>query len=811
MRNLLRAFVRQPGFHGAVLLTLGLGIGATTAVFSLLNAVVLRPFPYPEPDQLIRVKSFSPHTSGFNNNVSIPDYEDFTREANTLAATAQYVAFENVISGTGAGPAQAVYMAFVTPSLFSLLGAQPHIGRFFTDANNVRSGDTNVVVLSHALWRGRFGEDPNVIGRAIQLRGATYTVSGVMQPDFRFPDRADVWVPLMARVAAYNNPAYWNREARAYSMLARLKPGISLDDAASELRALSGELSRRFPDSNRDIEARVVSLRESEAGHLRPYVLMLTAAVLLLLLIACVNVANLMLARAAARQRETVIRAAIGASWRHIVAQLLSQSLTLSLLGGLLGCVFAYLALLWLPKLLPAGELPFWLRFDIDWRVLLLSLASAALTGILFGLAPAWQSRRLDLNDVLKEGAKGSASSGNFLRRCLVVAEVALSLTLLAAAAFMTQSFLRLQNVDLGIQRDGLVDVYVQRFVPNLTPETRDKEYSRSYRRIVAELRQIPGVASAASGGDIPVFRHPEERPIDQIHVRGEAAADVSHQLSIQGADVGPGYFATLGIPLKEGRDFREADDRSAPFVAIVSERTAAKLFPGRSAIGQQIRWGKATATNPWHTIVGVCGNTKWQATEQLPGYEMFYSYRQYAPFPNHLLLRTQVPAETLYPRIREIVRQAAPDMAVISVQTMNENLEQALWQRRLWGYLLAVFATLALILAAVGLFSVLSYLVTQRTREIGIRLALGSPVSGVRALILRDGLSLALLGCVIGIFLALATAQSLATLLLGVSSWDVPTYAFASLAMLAVAALATAIPAWRATRIDPIIALRQE
>ena len=388
----MRNFLRRPGFALIVLLTLTLGIGATTAVFSLLNAVVLRPFPYPEPNQLVQIRSFSPHTSGFNNEVSIPDFEDFRREAKSFSATAQYVAFPNVIAGQG--PAQAIYMTFTSPELFSMLGAKPHIGQFFGPSNNVRGGDLKVVVLSYDLWRSRFGSDPGVINRVIQLRGESYTVMGVMQSGFRFPDRADLWVPLMARVAAYNSPAFASRDSRAYKVLARLKEGQTQTAASEEMRGLSAELARRFPDTNRDIEARLIALRDIEAGHLRPYVWMLTAAVILLLLIACVNVANLMLARAAARERELTIRAAIGASWGHLVKELLTEALSLSLLGGLLGCGFAYVSLQLLSSLMPQELIPYWLTFDLDWRVLLLSLLAATATGILFGLAPAWQARK---------------------------------------------------------------------------------------------------------------------------------------------------------------------------------------------------------------------------------------------------------------------------------------------------------------------------------------------------------------------------------------------------------------------------------
>lgn len=807
-----RELTRNPGFYSTVLLTLALGIGATTAVFSLLNAVVLRPFPYPDPDQIVRLKSVSPHTSGFNNDVSVPDFEDYQRELRQFSEFALYVSFPNVISGTE--QAQAVQMAFATPGLFPLLGARPHLGAFFDNSHNTRGGNNRVVVLAHDLWVSRFGSDGSVVGRVIQLRGEPYTIIGVMQPGFRFPDRGDVWVPLMARLAAYTSTAYSSRDARAYRMLARLKPGASFTAGAAEVQAVSTQLASRFPNTNRDIEARLVSLREAESGQLRPYVFMLTAAVLLLLLIACVNVANLMLARAAAREREISIRAAIGASWGHIVRQLLSESITLSLIGGILGCLLAQAALTAIQSLLPSETLPYWLRFDLDWRVLILSFATATLTGILFGLAPAWQSRSLDLNSVMKEGAKGSSAGSaqaRFLRRGLVIAEVAVSLTLLVAAGLMIQSFLRLMQVDLGFDRSHLVDVYAQRFVPNLTAETRDLAYSAQYQRIVSQLRQIPGVTAASAGGDVPVFRHPEERLIDQIHVRGEAAREVSHQIPIQGADLAPGYFATMGIPLIEGRDFTEADDRSKPFVAIISQRTAALLFPGRSAVGQQIRWGKASETNPWHTIIGVCGNTRWQATEQRAGYEMFYSYRQYAPFPVHFLLRTNLAPDQLYPQIRQIIASTVPDMAVISLQTMEENLAEALWQRRLWSYLLGIFAFLALLLAALGLFSVMTYLVTQRSREIGIRLALGSPIRFVYGMILRDGLTLASLGCLAGLLLAAFSAQALASFLLEITPWDLPTFAGVTALLLLVATLATALPAWRASRIDPINALRQD
>lgn len=808
---LLRMVRNQPGFYLVVLATLALGIGATTAVFSMFNAVLLKPFPFPDPDQLYRIRAVSSRTSGFNNEMSIADFKDLERSNPCFAALAQYTSFSNTIAGVG--PAQSVKITFTTPGLFSMLGARPHIGRTFTTDEDRTGGNIHVAVLSHGLWQSRFGGDPNVLNTTVRLRGESYTIIGVMPKGFLYPDRTEVWVPLMARIAAYKDPYYQARDTRVYSVLARLRPALSISNTTQALNQFAQAMRTQFPDTNRDIEFSLTSLRDIESGTLRPYLIMLSSAVILLLGIACVNVANLMLTRATARQREFAIRSALGGSRGSLISQLLTESVSLSLLGAVFGLAGAWGFLNLLPRWIPV-DLPFWLNFEMDWRVFLFAILAAGLTGIFFGLAPALEASNTDLADVMKQGAKGSSAGTagiRMLRNGLVVSDIAISLTLLILAGLMLQSFLRLQSVDPGIRTTALLDIEALRFVPNLDAPGRDVAYAQTYRRITDQLRQIPGVISASNGGDLPIANHPEERRVDEIHIRGQAFDPARNHISVQGADVAPGYFSTLGIRLLEGRDFNEDDDSSKNLRVIVSERFARQFFGNASALGQQICWGKDNGKNPYHTIIGVVSGARFQVTEQRPGYEIYFSYRQYAPFPVHFLLHYNGSPLAIRDSARNIIHQTSPDMAITYMKTIEEHFATALWQRRLWSILLGVFALLALLLAAIGLYGVLSYLVAMRKREIGIRIALGSPVSRVLSLILADGMRLTGIGLLVGLLVSAFAARLLGTMLLEISAYDLATYGGVTLVLLATSFTATAIPAWRASRVDPIESLRKD
>jgi putative ABC transport system permease protein len=532
----------------------------------------------------------------------------------------------------------------------------------------------------------------------------------------------------------------------------------------------------------------------------------------MVLLIVCVNVANLLLARGAVRERELAIRAALGAGRGRLMQQLLIESLLLSLAGGLTGLALAWPALKLLLRLIPV-ELPFWMRVEIDSTALLFNFAVAVLTGLLFGLIPAWQASRTDLNLALKESAKGAGggSVSHRLRSGLVVAEVAISLLLLVGAGLMMQSFMRLQRVDAGIQTGNLLTVYLSRFMTNATPEELLKAYTDTWTRVMERLAQLPGVTKVGGGYDIPFKNRPEQREKVQVSTLGQSQQEQQQNAPVMQVVIDPSFFDVLGIPLVAGRNFNDTDTPSSEQVIIVSRHTAETLWPGREPVGQKLFVGKRPAGDAWYRVIGVVGDTKWHAAETGKGFETYYSHRQY-PIPAlHFLLRTTNDPASLIPQVRRVIHEVNPDIAINEIQPMDEVITEALWQRRLWGVLFAAFAGVALLLAAVGLYGVMSYLVTQRTREIGIRLALGAQGADVLKLVAGQGLKLALIGVAIGIVGALALARVMGNLLFGVAATDPLTFAGMALLLVIVALIACYLPARRAAKVDPMITLRAE
>ena len=810
-RQTARQIGAKPSFTALVVLTLGLTIGAAATVFSLFDAVLLRPFPFPEPDRLVRLRTHEPGVTGTLSDASLYDFQDWQRRSRQFAGMAAFVSFNNNL--TGQGPARSVRMTFATPELFTLLGAKPVLGRVYTTREDEYGGDVRKVVLGYGVWQEVFGGSPAALGRTLQLRGDTYEVIGVLPPGFRHPDRTEVWVPLMARYSSYKQLWWQRRDLRFHTVLARLAPGSGVAQAQAELDSIAAELRREYPDQNRNVHIRVVPLREAETGEIQPYVVLVGAAVLLLLLIGCMNVANLFVARAASREREFAVRAALGASLGQVWRQLMTESLLYGLLGGALGVLLAWLGVRGLALLLPP-ELPAWMQLSIDGRVVAFAIVISAATAMLFGLAPLLQQMRPDLVEALKQGGKGSAGAASLasrLRRGLVVAEVALSLVLLVGAGLMLRSFARLMNVDTGIKAEHLVLLSAGRLVPNTTLEQQLTLYCDEFRRVRDRLAAVPGVASVGAGDDLPYLNQPEQRNSHEFYTRRRATREQAYRVPAQGADVMPGYFAALGVPLLEGREFTEADTIGAPPVVVINRHMAETLFPGRSALGEQIRWGNDTGYDPWMTVIGVVGNTRWHPAERSPGFETYWSYRQYPGPSMHFLVRTALEPDTLIPVLRRTVQELNPDLAVERVKTMDTVIAESVWQRRLWGWVLGAFAALALLLAAVGLYGVMSYLVSQRTRELGIRLAIGARPGSVLSLVLGSGMKLVTVGAALGLLGALAAGRLLAGLLFGVNATDPVTYAAVPIVLAAVAALACTVPAVRASRIDPITALREE
>jgi putative ABC transport system permease protein len=812
LRRATRQVWSAPGFALVVILTLALGIGSTTAVFSLVSSILLRPFPFHEPDRLIRMQTRNTETGTLigNNEANLLDW----RTSPSIESLAYAYWMRSQLT-RDSGPAVPLRSAWVNVEFFTTFGVTPILGRTFVDDDDRQGGDVHKVLLSHDVWRALYGADPHVLGRRVRLDNTEYEVIGVLPPGFRFPGNVEVWGPLQSRHA--KEPEWEPREARSRfgSLLAyaRLRPGATLERAQAEVSTISEQLARDHPATNLTRRGRLVSLRDDEVGGIRQYAYLLAGAVGMVLLICCVNVANLLLARAAAREREMALRLAIGASRRQLVRQLLTESVLLSLTGGIVGLGLAYGLVAAFVRFIPV-ERPFWMRFEMDTSVLAFAFGVAVLTGIAFGLAPALQLSMTDANRPLKEGARGSSSqTAHRLRQTLVVAEVALSLLLLVGAGLLMRSFLALRGVDVGFQPEQVLTAWVTKYRPYSRDWVANAEaFAEFHRQVLDRLHAIPGVVVAGGSNSFPFTSGEGERNRYELVTRGPGGDLQQHQLPAMTFDVSPGFFRAMGIPLLRGREFDDRDRKDAPMTLIVNQRTAELLFPGRDAIGQSIKWGQIDdPRQPWCEIVGIAGDIRFRAAESDTGLEFYYPYRQWPTPGFHYVLRTTRAPEGLEPEVRQAVAAVDRDTPVIEVKTMTRVISDSIWQRRLWGALFAAFSVLALLLAAVGIYGVMSYLVSQRTREIGIRMALGSSQSTVLGLITGEGMRLVAIGVFVGLGGTLVLAQSLQSLLYGVATRDPATMFGVTVMLVVVALVACLVPARRASRIDPLVALRQE
>ena len=808
--NLTRQLTRQPGFTAVVVLTLAITIGIATTVFSLFDAVFLRPFPYPNAQQLVRVRTYKPQMGSSTSDASVYDFWDWQKLNASFTGLAAYSSFTSDL--TGSGEAQVVRTTSTSPALFTLLDVRPMLGRTFTDAENVFHGDVRKVVVSYGFWRRQFAGDRNALNRVIRLGGESYTVIGVMPPQFDYPDRTQLWTPLMAMYSANADPWWKLRDIRVNAVVGRLKPGHTASQAQLDLDHAMAGLARQYPATNTGVHARVIGLREAESGEVRGYVLLVSCSVLLLLAIGCVNVANLFIARASAREREFALRGALGAGAWHIGKQLAGESLVYGVLGSALGIAVASFAIRVLAGLLPI-ELPGWMSLHLDWRVLGFSILVSVATAFIFGLAPLIGRTCIDVNGVLKHGSRGSSagrSTASQTRRALVILEVALSLLLLIGSGLMVRSFQKLMTVNTGVKTDHLLVVAVTRYLPNASAVEQVKGYSKEYQRVCQKLAQLPGVITVGAGDDLPYLDQPEKRNSAELFTKARSTRDLAYRGPAASSDVMPGYFQALGIPLLAGRDFTETDGLDRPPVAILSQYTAETFFPGRSPLGEQIRWGNNDTYNPWSTVIGVAGNTKWNPAERQRNIEVYWSAFQYPPSQINLLIRTAAAPHALGEAVRQVIHNVSPSLAIIQSKSMDAIVDETVWQHRLWSYALELFALLALLLTAVGLYGVMSYLVSQSTREIGIRMAIGSTSNAVLAMVLKQGMRLVACGSVIGLMGAVATHRLLTSLLYGVSDTDPVTYVCVTMLLIAIRLAACAVPAWRAARVDPVVALRE-
>jgi putative ABC transport system permease protein len=798
----LRMLARAPAFTAIAVLALALGIGANSAIFSVVNAILLRPLPYKNPSQLVVIWENATHLGFPKNTPSPANFLDWQKENTVFEGMGAFA--ERSFNLTGVGEPERLDGRRVSANLFDLLGVKPIVGRTFV-ADEDKPG-TKVALLNESLWKLRFGSDPGVIGRSLALNGESYTVVGVLPNSVRLPAfgnwRDQVWVPL-----AFSSEERADRGDHYLEVIARMKPGVSLQKAKAEMETIAARLAQEYPKYNVRIGAVVNPLHEEIVGNMKPALLLLLGAVAFVLLIACANVANLLLARAAVRHKEIALRLALGADRVRLTKQLLVESVMLSLLGGVVGLGLAYAGLNILTRFIPA-DVAHAETISIDAKVLVFTLAVAVVTGLVFGLAPASQASHFNLNDTLKEGGRDSGAGvrGKRLRSSLVIAEVAVSFILLIGAGLLINSFMHLRNLDPGFRADHLLALNV---------DLSEVKYSDNARRtaffdeVVRRVQALPGVRSIAVAGNLPFTYNGDSM--------GIAVEGIPDPPSDQWPDViyravGPGYFSTMGIPLVRGRDFNDQDTLDTTITVVVSEKTAKHYWPNDDPIGKRLKAGATTSDSPWRTVIGVVKDVRQNDFIAEPKMQMYLNYRQLKSLmPNALVVRTAVDPLSLATSVRNAIWAVDKDQTVANVDSMEHIVAGAVARQRFSMLLLAIFAGLALVLAAVGIYGVMSYSVAQQTREIGIRMALGAQRSDVLKMTITQGLKLVGMGVVIGLVAAFVLTRVMATLLFGISATDPVTFVSISVVLIAVALLASYIPALRATKVDPMVALRYQ
>jgi putative ABC transport system permease protein len=788
-----RMLRRNPGFTFVAALTLSLGIGANTAIFSVVDAVVFRPLPYDEPERLAQVWPVN-LIHGSEGGVPYPNFADWRDRNHVFEQLAAYGEKSFIV--TGGEEAQRIIGAGVSPSLFPLLRAKPEFGRALLPEDD-RVEASPVVLISHRLWRERFGADPQAIGKTLTLDGKIFAVIGVMPSWFHFPEETELWIP----VAHVYTRILANRNAGSLSVIGRLKTGVGREYAQAEMEAISRQLEQEYPNANAGWSVRLIPQREMMVGNIKYTLLILLGAVGLVALIACANVANLSLARGAARRKEAAIRVAIGASRFRLIRQHLTESILLALLGGGLGVLLALWSVNLLVTSLP-NTMPRANEIGIDWRALGFNCLVSILTGILFGLAPALQGSKPELNEALKEGGgKATGDPGRSrLRGLLVVAEVALSLMLLAGAGLLIKSLWYLQQVNPGFNYENTLALSLS--LPNYKyPEKRQQV--AFYQRALSRLETLPGVTSVGASTMLPLSG---SRSRQGFSIEGRAPSSPGEVLQADDRSISPGYFRATGIPLLRGRAFTEADDTDGPPVVIINETMARRFWPGEDALGKRITWGRAT-----REIVGIVGDVRHRRLDADLTPEMYGPYLQ-NPRPDlSFVVRAGDGEANLAAAARNELRNIDRDQPITEITTLAQLRSRSAAQPRFNTLLLGLFAAIALTLAAIGVYGVISYSVTQRTHEIGVRMALGAQASDVLRMVVWRGMSLALIGAAIGLAAALALTRVMKNLLFNVNATDPATFALVALLLVGVALIAIYIPARRATKVDPLLAFRHE
>lgn len=799
-----RMMAQRPGFTVVAVITLALGIGANTAIFSVVNGVLLNPMPYRAPERLVQFWETNPLKNWTQATVAPANMLDWQKQNQSFDDIAAYFGSDKKgpgLSGlqlTGGGEPERVQGLFVTGNLFSVLGVDAVLGRSLRDEETWQ-GKNMVVVLSYGLWQRRFGGDPNIVGQTIALNGRNREVVGVMSPDFYFPSKeVEMWLPMgwdYNQIAQLRRPHF----LRA---VGRLKDGVSVEQARSEMNGIAGRLEQQYPVTNTQMGVGLGPFKEWVVSDTRLPLIVFLVAVAFVLLIACANVANLLLARAATRTREVAIRTALGAPRRRIVKQLLTENLLLATAGGGLGLLLA----LWCRDLLvmfSPGNIPRLDEARIDGRVLAFSIGITLLTTLLFGLAPALQSSRPDLVATLKEGGQKGGSQGGRVRNTLVIAEVALALILVIGAGLMVRSFLRLRRVDPGFNASNVLLITVD--LPGVRyPE--DSQATSFFEQAEQRIKGLPGVVDVGST-NVPALKGAGYT--NDMTIPGRPPEDYIRE--IRHKTITPDYFRAMGIQLLGGRFFDSSDNAKGAPTIIVNEAFARRCFPDEEAVGKQVKFARPTEQGKWETIVGVVRNEKQDSLSADPKPEAYKSQLQEASSGMTLVVRTTGDPRPLIAAVREEIRALDKDLPPYNIKTMSDVLFESLARERFTTLLLMVFAGLALVLASIGIYGVMSYSVTQRTHEIGIRLAIGAQTRDIFRQVVGQALRLAGIGVAVGLAGAFALTRLMASLLYGVSTTDPLTFALIAVLLAGVSLLASYIPARRATRVDPMIALRYE
>ena len=790
----LRSLLKRPGFTAIALLALALGIGANTAIFSLVNAVILQPLPYRDPDRLISV--YGTRNRSSQGSVGPTDFLDYRSQNKTFEQFAASGSMMLPMNLTGSGEPERLNASIITGNYFDTFGVRPALGRGFS-LENEKTGQDHVTVLSHAFWQTRFGGDPNIVNKTINLDGKAYEVLGVMPAEVVLPQPAQLWVPINFDA----DPEMKMRNARFLRGIGRLKEGVTLDQAQTDTDLIAAQLEQQYPDSNTGWSLRLIPLREILVGGSRTMLFILFGAVGFVLLIACANVANLLLVRAAARQKEIAMRTALGASRLRIIRQMITESLLLAIFGGALG---ALLAVAGVKLLVSLGEdnIPRTANVKIDATVLAFTLLISLATGLLFGLAPAIRTMKENLVDALKDGIRGGseATVKNRTRSLLVVFESAIAVMLLIAAGLLIRSLVALQNVDPGFDPNNVLTLRVD--LPRQKYNTPEKA-SNFFEQLETRVAGLPGVEAVGLITDLPLSGEARDMP---YRVEGRpATSDIAF---VDFRRVNKNYFSAMRIPLRRGRNFTEQEVRQSDKAIVVSQAFVDSVFPNEEALGKRLIIWSGIRNEPYE-IIGIVGDTRYQSLQGEPSATMYVPTRELL-FVN-LVIRTQGDPLSLVGGVRKEVNALDPDQPIAAIRPMTEWVAMSAAGARYRTTLLGLFALLAMILAATGIYGVMSYSVAQRTQEIGVRMALGARPLDVLKLVVRQGMMLALIGVIVGLAGALALTRVMSSLLFGVTERDPITFVAVAALLIVVAFISCFVPAHRATRVDPLIALRYE